>query len=145
MTHAISRSQNFYVLGFPSRGCPLRRKRVQRYDLFPNRQKYFSLFPKKFPQHAVINRNKNKTFFSVRRKNAPQNGPRGGFLWQNRVSAGQPARAFSRISLVYTIVTAIHNTYELSQNSHFQSDSKSTHPHTQGTPRHRRAPRENPG
>ena len=83
-THAISLVpflSNYSRLPFRSgtpRGASLSRKRVQRYEHFPIRQNFFSLFSTEVRQRAVPQRQKNQTFFHAPRKTlrkTPHEGP----------------------------------------------------------------------
>ena len=79
-THAISLVPSFQrslaFTSLPRRGVSLSRKRVQRYEHFPIRQNFFSLFPHVCIQQPVAQRRKNQTFFHDARKKTRKTAPR---------------------------------------------------------------------
>jgi len=83
-THAVSRSHDFNVLALVSaprfQGPFFRRKRVQRYNHFPNWQKYFSLFQESFLLCAVGQRIAEGTFFRMGRISGCKTGFHGAFF-----------------------------------------------------------------
>ena len=79
LTHAVSRSHHFNVLGFLGRlrrEAFFRRKRVQRYDLFPFRQIFFSLFPEYFSITPVAQHVAEEDFFTRKENTARKTGNR---------------------------------------------------------------------
>ena len=80
-THAISLVPSFQrslaFTSLPRRGVSLSRKRVQRYEHFPIRQNFFSLFSLEVRQRAVPQRQKNQTFFHAPRKTLRKTAPAG--------------------------------------------------------------------
>ncbi len=80
-THAISLVPSFQrslaFTSLPRRGVSLSRKRVQRYEHFPIRQNFFSLFSPCVHQRTVPQRQKNQTFFHAPRKTLRKTPPAG--------------------------------------------------------------------
>jgi len=88
LTHAVSRSHHFNVLASVSaplsKGPFFRRKRVQRYNHFPNRQKYFSFFLESFLLDTVVQIIAMQTFFRAGRNGGCKTEFRGGFFCRFR-------------------------------------------------------------
>ena len=83
LRHTLSHLPNCFNVLLPSGSLafslPLPcRKRVQRYNHFPNRQNFFSLFPELFSLTPLNQRVAGETFFRKPRKTDPQHDAKNG-------------------------------------------------------------------
>ena len=83
LRHTLSHLPNCFNVLLPSGSLafslPLPcRKRVQRYNHFPNSQNFFSLFPELFSLHSLNQRVAGETFFSKIAENVPKHYAKNG-------------------------------------------------------------------